>query len=208
MSAKRALLVIDVQNEYFDGNLPIEYPPTSVSLPNILRAMDFAQTQQIPVLLARHNTPETAPVFAVNSHGWALHPDVAARPHDLLIDKKLASVFTNTVLKDWLHAHHIDTLTVIGYMTHNCDASTILEASHQGFNVEFLSDATGALPYANEAGSVSAQQIHETFSVVFHTGFAAVATTAQWINAVEQGKTLSKSSIPQSNLNARKLQGK
>ena len=36
---RRALIVIDVQNEYFDGGLPIAHPPVSQSLPNILRAM-------------------------------------------------------------------------------------------------------------------------------------------------------------------------
>ena len=35
-SPRRALLVIDVQNEYFTGQLPIEFPAVSISLPNIL----------------------------------------------------------------------------------------------------------------------------------------------------------------------------
>ena len=37
---RRALVVIDVQNEYFEGGgLPIEHPPVAQSLPNITRAM-------------------------------------------------------------------------------------------------------------------------------------------------------------------------
>ena len=39
---KRALIVIDVQNEYFDGKLPISDPPTATSLANITRAMEAA----------------------------------------------------------------------------------------------------------------------------------------------------------------------
>ena len=35
---KRALFVIDVQNEYFDGQLPISYPPREQTLPRILQA--------------------------------------------------------------------------------------------------------------------------------------------------------------------------
>jgi nicotinamidase-related amidase len=203
MQPRRALIVIDVQNEYFDGNLPIEYPPVSVSLPNITRAMDTAQAKHIPVIVVQHDAPSASPVFAVGSHGWELHRDIATRPSALHINKQYASCFTGTTLKAWLEEHDIDTLTVIGYMTHNCDASTIIEARHLGLKVEFLADATGALPYTNEAGSVSAQQIHETFSTVFHTGFAAVATTDAWITAVEQQVTLPISSIPASNLKAR-----
>ena len=37
---KQALLVIDVQNEYFTGKMPVSYPPKS--LDNILKAMDTA----------------------------------------------------------------------------------------------------------------------------------------------------------------------
>ena len=41
---KRALLVIDVQNEYFTGKMPVSYP--SGSLDNILHAMDSARAQR------------------------------------------------------------------------------------------------------------------------------------------------------------------
>ena len=39
----RALLVIDVQNEYFTGDMPIEYPSVDISLPNIVTAMAAAR---------------------------------------------------------------------------------------------------------------------------------------------------------------------
>ena len=46
---KRALIVIDVQNEYFEhGALPISDPPTSTSLANIGRAMDAARRAACP----------------------------------------------------------------------------------------------------------------------------------------------------------------
>ena len=37
---RRALVVIDVQNEYVTGDLPIEFPNVQSSLANIGRAMD------------------------------------------------------------------------------------------------------------------------------------------------------------------------
>ena len=94
--------------------------------------------------------------FGRGSDGWQLHPVVASRDHDHRIDKPKPSVFTNTDLASWLDAHDIDTVSIVGYMTHNCNASTVFEAHHRGLNAEFLSDATGSLPYANRAGSASA----------------------------------------------------
>ena len=201
---KRALVVIDVQQEYFgDGGLPIEYPPVDVTLPNIGRAMDAARGAGVPVVVVQHSAPATSPLFAKGSPKWQLHPTVGERKRDHYIEKGWPSVFTGTDLADWLARHEIDTLTVVGYMTHNCDASTIFEAMHRGLKVEFLADASGALPYANAAGTVSAEEIHRVFSVVFHSNFAAVASTEAWIAALACGEALARDNVAASNRRAR-----
>ena len=177
---RRALIVIDVQNEYFTGQMKIEYPPVETSLPNIGRAMDAAREAGIPVVVVQHDAPESSPIFAAGSDGWQLHPEVARRAQDHRINKRMASAFAGTDLAEWLAANAIDTLTIVGYMTHNCNASTIFEAMHRGLRVEVLADASGALPYANAAGKASAEEIHRVFSTVFHSNFAAVASTEAW----------------------------
>lgn len=190
---RRALIVIDVQNEYFTGKLGISYPDPAITLPNVGRAMDAANAAGIPVVVVQHITPPGTPIFAEGSHGAALHPSIAARPHDHLISKQLASAFTGTGLADWLRERSIDTLSIVGYMTHNCDAATVLHASHDGWQVELLGDASGSLPYRNRAGSASAEEIHRVFTVVMQTGFAAVVTTDDWIAAVQAGQPVAAS---------------
>ncbi|MDC7703847.1 cysteine hydrolase family protein [Vogesella indigofera] len=185
---RRALIVIDVQNEYFTGKLGISYPDPAITLPNVGRAMDAAGAAGIPVVVVQHITPPGTPIFAEGSHGAALHPSIAERPRDHLISKQLASAFTGTGLADWLRARDIDTVSIVGYMTHNCDAATVLHASHDGWQVELLGDASGSLPYRNRAGSASAEEIHRVFTVVMQTGFAAVVTTDDWIAAVQAGQ--------------------
>lgn len=199
----RALIVIDVQNEYVTGNLLIEYPPVQGSLANIGRAMDAARAAGIPVIVVQHDSPETAPLFAKGSDAWQLHPAVADRPSDHRINKTMASAFAGTDLAQWLAAHAIDTLTVIGYMTHNCNASTIFHAAHAGLSVEFLNDAAGSVPYENAAGKASAEEIHRAFSVVFHSNFAATATTDEWISAVREKQALKRDNVYASNQRAR-----
>lgn len=187
---KRALIVIDVQNEYFSGKLRIEYPDVRVTLPNICRAMDAATAAGIPVVVVQHLTPPGAPVFARGSDAAALHPEIARRPYDLLVEKTMASALTGTPLGAWLRERGIDTLSIVGYMTHNCDDSTARQAYHEGWKVELLHDATGALPYRNAAGAATAEEIHRVFTVVMHSNFAAVASTAQWLAALAGGEAL------------------
>lgn len=201
---RRALVVIDVQNEYFaGGGLPIEYPPIEETLPNVTRAMDAAHAAGIPVVVVQHHAPKGAPLFQADSHNGQLHPEIARRPRDLLVTKSFPSVFTGTGFGEWIAEQGVDMLTVVGYMTHNCDASTIFEAMHRGLAVEFLADASGALPYANGAGRASAEEIHRVFSVVFHSNFAAVAKTGAWIDAVQTGQPLAKDNVLMSNRRAR-----
>ena len=203
---RRALVVIDVQNEYFEGGgLPIEYPPVQDTLPNVTAAMDAARAAGTPVVVVRHHAPKGAPVFQADNHNGQLHPEVAKRPHDHLVTKSLPSVFAGTDFADWIARNGIDTLSVAGYMTQNCDASTVYEALHRGLAVEFLSDASGALPYENAAGKASAEEIHRVFSVVFHSHFAAVTTTAAWISALREGQPLAKDNVVMSNRRARGL---
>ncbi|MER8912530.1 isochorismatase family protein [Mesorhizobium sp. M0761] len=184
---RRALIVIDVQNDYDGGNLAIQYPPFRDSVVNVARAMDAAAAAGVKVVVVKQMAPETSPVFAKGSHGGELHPEIARRSRDHYVEKSLPSAFAGTDLEAWLRANTIDTITVIGYMTHNCDLSSIIHAAHVGFAVEFLSDATGSLPYANGAGYASAEEIHRVVSIILQSRFAAVLKTAEWIDCLKTG---------------------
>lgn len=184
---KRALIVIDVQNEYVTGDLQIEYPLVEDSLQNIGKAMDFARDAGIPVIVVQQMYPKNAPLFAEGTDGWQLHDVVASRPRDHFVQKKLSSAFVGTDLGDWLRQQGVDTLAVAGYMTHNCNDTTIKHAVDTGLAVEFLMDASGSVPYANCAGTATAEEIHRVFAVVEQSNFAAVLSTDEWLSCLAGG---------------------
>jgi nicotinamidase-related amidase len=176
----RALLVIDVQNEYFTGALPITHP--AGHLEQILRVMDAAQTR-IPTILIQHTfTQADKPFFQKGTPGWQLHPEVAKRPRDVLIEKNLPGSFTNTGLEDWLRQRAISTVTIAGYMTHMCCDTTARQAVHRGFNVEFLSDATGTLPLSNSAGKVTAEELHRSILCAQQMLLSEVLPSSEWLS--------------------------
>ena len=97
----RALLVIDVQREYFDGALPITHPVGHLS--QILKVMDKATAAGVPTAVIRHHQADPeSPIFCKDSDMWQLHDDVEQRPRDILIDKQWPGSFTNTGLGEWL----------------------------------------------------------------------------------------------------------
>ena len=181
---KRALLVIDVQNEYFTGLLPVSYPPGSMD--NILKAMDFACERGMPVIVIQHTVPDdAAPVFRKGSPGWELHPEITARKYDHLVEKYLPGSFTGTDLESLLRERGVDTVVIAGYMTQMCCDTTARQAFHLGFSVEFLADATGTLAIANDAGSVTAEELHRAILVTQAMRFAKVISTEQWFECIK-----------------------
>jgi hypothetical protein len=80
-------------------------------------------------------------------------------------------------------------------MTNNCILATAAATAPLGFSAEVLSDATGSIHLANEAGSVPARRLQETLLTLLNSNFAAVATTEDWIAAVASGSGLAKSNL-------------
>lgn len=183
----RALLVVDVQGEYDGGALPIAWPPLDVSLPNIRRAMDAATARGIPLVVVQQTGPADAPAFATGSPGWQLLDVMDGVEADLAVQKALPSAFAGTPLQEWLQSSGVDTLTLVGFLTHNCIDSTAREALHRGYRVEVLSDATGTVALRNPVGAVSAEDLHRHTLLVLQSRFAAVLSTADWEKAVESG---------------------
>lgn len=194
---RRALIVVDVQQEYFTGTLQIQAPARDTTLANIVAALEVAQQHELPVVVVQHEEPQGAPVFAVGSESWSLHPEIEQRlsPSWKRVSKDKGSVFAGTDVAQWLAEHDVDTITIVGYMTNNCDIATAVGAEELGLAAEVLSDATGAIHLANEAGKVSADQLHQTLLVLLHSNFAAVAPTQAWAAAVATGEALPKSDL-------------
>jgi nicotinamidase-related amidase len=206
-SPRRALIIIDAQQQYFDGLLAIEYPPRDHSIAKIVEALDVASSSSVPVVIVQHELPEGAPVFAVGSDAHRLHPEIEQRADAVSkrVSKSLASIFEGTGLVEWLRAEGVDTIALTGYMTNNCVLASAAAAEPLGFSVEVLSDATGAIPLSNATGSASAAQVHETVMTLLNSNWAAVATTADWISSVQAGTTLSGSNLVESAMAGRTI---
>jgi nicotinamidase-related amidase len=186
---KEALLVIDVQNDFFSGAMTITYP--SGSFVNILQAMDAAHAAQIPVVIIQHsNHAPDAKVFKPGSTGWEIHPEVKKRPHEVLIEKTLPGSFTNTILDAWLRDHAITSLIISGYVTPMCCDTTSRQAFHKGYHVKFLSDATGTFTITNRAGSIRDAHLHREVLDIQRAKFSQVLTTAEWIRSLPPQETV------------------
>jgi nicotinamidase-related amidase len=175
----QALVVIDVQNEYVTGALPIVYPAIETFLERIGAAMDAAASAGLPVVVVRHTEADSdGGIFVAGSGGWELHPSVGQRPRDVLIEKQLPGSFTGTGLELWLRERGLDHVVIAGYMTHMCVDTTTRQAMHLGLDVTLLDDATGTIDISDD---LPAALVHTVELGVLSDGFASLRHTQDWI---------------------------
>lgn len=194
---RRALVLVDVQQQYFGGIFEIQYPPHEESLPRVAAAIDTATAAGMPIAVIQHTAGEGAPVFAPGSPEFELHPEVESRRTGewKSVVKQYGSVYAGTDLTDWLRQNDVDTVTLVGYMTNNCVLGSAVEAEAIGFTTEVLSDATGAINLANDAGFVDAKTVHTTLLTLLNSNWAQVGTTGAWISAVNAQEALQGSDL-------------
>ncbi|OUM42553.1 isochorismatase family protein [Arthrobacter sedimenti] len=194
---RRALVIVDVQQQYFSGLLEIQYPPHEQSLPRIVASIDTATEAGLPIAVIQHTAGRGAPVFSPGTPEFDVHPDIESRRTDAWksVVKRYGSVYAHTDLADWLRENDVDTVTLVGYMTNNCILGSAVEAESLGFTTEVLSDATGAVNLANDAGFADAKTVHTTLLTLLNSNWASVGTTAAWTAAVDAQQALKGSDL-------------
>ena len=157
--ADRALIVIDVQNDYFPGGA-CALPGAEAALPNILRLAELARERGEAVVYIQHVTPEGSPVFAEGSKGCELHGQLDVRPDDPHFSKSHPSAFQETGLLETLARNGVKALDICGFMTQMCCDTTSREGYQRGYQVRLFSDATAARELEVEGGKIPHDTVH------------------------------------------------
>ena len=137
----KALLVIDLQNDYFPGG---KFPlwNTAAILESIERAIARANAQGVPVIHVQHIARGgLAPFFNEGTSGADIHPRIlAAAPGAPVVVKEFADSFEQTNLEETLTTLGVTDLLVCGMMTQNCVTHTAISKAAEKYNVTILPD--------------------------------------------------------------------
>lgn len=139
----KALLVIDLQNDYFpEGQFPLWN--TESTLLNIERAIEKAKLQNVPVIIIQHIANSDlgiAPFFNKGTKGADVYPRIlAAAPDAPIVVKEFADSFVETQLEETLSQLEVTELLVCGMMTQNCVTHTAISKSAEKYEVSILAD--------------------------------------------------------------------
>jgi nicotinamidase-related amidase len=174
-----ALLVIDVQNEYFAPHGQWALPEGERALIQIQALLAAARDTGTPVIYVTHERlGATSGVFVPGSIGAQMHPAIDVRPGEAVLRKHFPGAFTQTPLEAHLRHAGADTIIVSGFMTHLCCDTTSRQASERGYPVLFASDATATRDLTVNGVTVSHASIQQSELAVM-TNFATVLTAEE-----------------------------
>lgn len=140
---KKALLLIDLQNDYLPGGkFPLWH--TEATLENCIAAIEKAQTSGVAIIHIQHIADPAqglAPFFNKGSNGAAIDPDIlSAAPDAPIVIKHYADSFHQTELEKVLAELGINELLVCGMMTQNCVTHTAISKAAEKYKVSILTD--------------------------------------------------------------------
>jgi nicotinamidase-related amidase len=173
----KALLIIDIQNDYFAGGAMQLVGPDAAAT-NAARILASFREQGLPVIHVQHLAlSPTATFFLPGTHGVKIHKDVAPIDGETVITKNFPNAFRGTNLKDVLDGLNLEQLVVVGMMTHMCIDTSVRAANDFGFKVTLVGDACATLDLEFEGRTVSAADVQAAYLAAIDGSFATVVTT-------------------------------
>lgn len=174
--AQTALILIDIQNDYFRGGRWVVDGMEQASHA-AARLLAHGRAKDMLVVHVRHEILSAeAQFFKPESPGAQIHPSVAPLGDEAIILKHKPNSFLGTDLKSRLDEAGICHLILAGAMSQMCIDATARAACDFGYDVRVVQDACAAKSVAFDGYDVAAQDVHATI-------MAALADTdAQFVN--------------------------
>ena len=173
----QALVIIDIQNDYFPGGA-MQLEGSEAAGARAGAALRSFRDRKLPVIHVRHlSVRPGATFFLPGTRGAEIHASVQPAPGETVVEKNFPNSFRSTALEKHLQDAGVQDLVVAGMMTHMCVDASVRHAADLGYKVTLLGDAcaTRAQSYGGE--TVPARQVHAAFLAALNGFYAKVVNT-------------------------------
>lgn len=185
MTTKTALVLVDIQNDYFPGG-KMELVGSLEACQQAKLLLDhFRQTDQPRVFIQHTATRPGATFFLPNTEGAEIHPLIQPVQNETVIQKHYPNSFRETIMLDHLRKNHIERLVICGMMTHMCVDATTRAAYDFGFNCLITGDACATRDLQFEGQNVPADYVHLSFLAALHGTYGKVINATDVISYLE-----------------------
>jgi nicotinamidase-related amidase len=176
-----ALLLIDIQNDYFEGGA-MELEGALAASQNAQRVLThFRNHQQLRLHIQHLAIKAGATFFLPGTDGAHIHPEVQPLVAESILIKHFPNSFRDTLLLDTLRQHGIDHLVILGMMTHMCVDATTRAALDLGFRCTVLQDACATRALEFDGHHIRTPDVHHAFLAALRFCGAEVLSTQAFL---------------------------
>jgi nicotinamidase-related amidase len=177
--SNRALILVDIQNDYFAGGaFPLD--GIDAASANAARVLEAARRNGDRIIHIQHQalSPE-AGFFVPGTEGVEINAVVRPAESETVVVKNYPNSFRATPLKEILETAGIEDVVIVGAMSHMCIAATGRAAADFGYRTTVIHDACATR--ALEFGGVvtPSAQVHAANMAALAFGYAKVVGTQE-----------------------------
>ena len=180
---KKALVIIDIQNDYFDtGRYPLQgSEKASVNAAVIIKKF---REQHLPVIYFQHISKREKPnLFEKGTPGVEIHKNVKPLESEKVFTKHYPNAFRETELHSYLQSLEIDHLVVCGMMTHLCIDASVRAAKDLGYKISLVADACATRDLEVYDSIIDGAYIQLSFLAALGSYYAKILTTEDFLNS-------------------------
>lgn len=177
----KALIIIDIQNDYFEGGANPLVGSLEASQNAKLLLENFRE-ERLPIIHIQHiANREGATFFAPNTFGAEIHQNVKPLANEKVIIKHFPNSFIETELQTTLQEYNIKDLVICGMMTSMCVDATTRAAKDLGYNCTVIGDACAAPNLQIGNKTIKAENVHNAFLAALNYYYSSVITTQEYL---------------------------
>ena len=179
MGPDTALVVIDIQNFYFEkGSLPLTGSVEAAQ--QARKVIDAFRDRKLPVIHVRHASKNTSFVDGEPTDAqYRIHALVLPVAGEKVITKYYANSFRETDLHEYLKTKERKSLVIAGMQTHMCVEAAARAATDLGFDVTVVADACATRPLTYGGHTVPADMVHAAALAAINGTYGRVLTVAE-----------------------------
>lgn len=178
----QALMLIDVQNAFFDPKWGKRNNPDAEQ--NMQRLLQHFRAKKRKVIHIQHISDNPDSLFA-QPETQAFQTGFEPLENEAVFQKRVNSAFIGTDLEAYLKAQGITELVIAGLTLPHCVSTTTRMAANLGFLVKLVENATASFPLTMPDGEeISAELIHKINIATLNGEFAEILSTQALIDSV------------------------
>ncbi len=180
-----ALLLIDIQNDYFPGGA-MECSGMTKASDIAAVLLDTFRKENKPVFFISHlSTRPGAGFLLPDTPGALINERIAPEHGETVIEKHFPNSFLQTDLLEKLQANEATDLVICGAMSHMCIDATTRAARDAGFSCTVIENACATRDLVFRGEKIPAATVHSAFMAALNGIYASVISLDEYLSMEE-----------------------